>query len=544
MNAKTPFLEFRDVKKSYYGNPVLKGISFDVHAGEIHGLIGENGAGKSTLMNILFGMPVIHQTGGFDGEVLIHGRPNTIKSPFEAMAHGIGMVHQEFMLIPEMTIFENVKLNKEPTLRSPLNKVLPKKLERLDIHKMRKDTQAALKKVGLTIDELLPVAGLPIGHMQFIEIAREVDNQNLKLLVFDEPTAVLTEVEAQTLLKTMRHLAKDLNVALLFISHRLDEIKEICDRITVLKDGELVGNYPASEITIPQMAEQMVGRKLNLQIRDPNRKPKTGAEHEIILELKDFAVDMPGERVKGIHLKVRRGEILGLGGLAGQGKIGIANGISGLYPAQGQILKDGKPIAPNSPKTALENKIVFLSEDRRGTGLLLDDSIENNIVFPAMVVQRKFMLGGPFKPLQIRDGRAIRAHARKMIKDLDIRCTCPDQMVRRLSGGNQQKVCIARVITMHPDILMVSEPTRGVDVGAKKIILEKIYELNQMGMTIVFTSSELLELRSIADRIMIVADGKIVASLAPDAEDRYFGLAMSGDVKDLRAELGEQLMHI
>ncbi len=532
------FLEFKNIKKNYYENAVLKDISFSVAAGEIHGLIGENGAGKSTLMNILFGMPVIHSTGGYEGEVLINGENKLITSPKNAIEHGIGMVHQEFMLIPELSIFENIKLNKELTKRYFFNAVLPKKLEILDIKKMRKEAQIALKKVGLTIDELLPVAGLPVGHMQFIEIAREIDNSKIKLLVFDEPTAVLAESEADRLLKTMKSLAKDLNIAILFISHRLDEIRKVCDRVSVLRDGELVGTFDHENLDIPKMAELMVGRNVDLTFKA--REIKVECSGTPKLELRDFSVRMPGERVNNINLSVVKGEILGIAGLAGQGKIGIANGIAGLFPASGEVLIDGKSLRLNCPKTSLESGIGFLCEDRRGTGLLLDESIEDNIALTAMVVQKKFLKKGWLKPFQFMDQEGVTKRAEEIREIFNLNCTNVKQMTRRLSGGNQQKVCIGRVLTTNPSLLMVSEPTRGVDIGAKELILQKVLQINrEEDTTVLFTSSELLELRSVCDRIAIIADGKVVAILPPDAPDRLFGLAMAGDIEDLNRELGD-----
>jgi len=519
-----PILELKNISKSYYGNPVLNGVSFSVKPGEIRGIIGENGAGKSTMMNIIFGMPVIHDTGGFTGEVLVDGRGVNIKSPMEAMEKGIGMVHQEFMLIPELAIYENIKLNREITKPNLLSKV-SKKLEILNVDKMRADSRAALKKVGISIDEWLPVAGLPVGHMQFIEIAREVDHENLELLVFDEPTAVLTEIEAKRLLKTMKHLAKDLNIGILFISHRLDEIEEICDTLTILRDGELVGNFNRGDLTTAEMAEHMVGHKVSIEVKE--HKQRDTDRDETILELKDFHVNMPGENVKGIDLKVRRGEILGVGGLAGQGKLGIANGIAGLSDSTGKAILNDKEIELNQPLKSIENKITFLSEDRRGTGLLLDESIEHNISFTACYTQGQFLQKGIFEIFKLQCPKRVSEYANNMIEELDIRCTNRRQHVRRLSGGNQQKVCMSRVIATQPDILMVSEPTRGVDIGAKKLILDKLIELNELGMTIIVTSSELVELRAISDRIIIIAEGRVAGEFLPKASDADIGLAMA-----------------
>ena len=516
-------LQMDNISKLYSGNRVLKDISLNIKKGEIHGLLGENGAGKSTLMNILFGMPVIHSTGGFEGSMTLDGQPFAPTNPTEAMDMGIGMVHQEFMLIPGFTITENIKLNRENTSPTILSKFLGPKLEKLDLETMRSDAKKALKKLNMTIDEYLPVAGLPVGYMQFIEIAREIDKSNLKLLILDEPTAVLTESEAAQFLEVIRGLA-DMGIAILFITHRLDEIKQVTDSITILRDGSLVNSLKTKDTSIIEMAKLMVGRDVSITTSD---KKENMDEAEIFLELQDFNVNMPGEKVRGINLKVKKGEILGLGGLAGQGKIGIANGIMGLYPTKGKLLKNGVELALNNPREMLNHHLAFLSEDRRGVGLLLDQAIDYNIAYTSLEIQDKFIKN--IGPLKIVDNKSIRSHALNMIEELDIRCIGPGQNTRFLSGGNQQKVCIARALTLNPEILMVSEPTRGIDIGAKNLVLDTLVKLNkELNMTIIITSSELAELRQISDRIAIISEGKVQDILLPDASDVEFGLAMSG----------------
>ena len=520
-----PALELRSIVKEYEGNRVLKGVSLSVREGEIHALVGENGAGKSTLMNILFGMPVIWETGGYEGEVLLGGAPARFHSPAEAMDAGIGMVHQEFMLLPGFRVAENIKLNREPTRPNPLSRLAGRKLESLDIPTMRADARRALDQVGLGIDEWIPVAGLPVGHMQFIEIAREVDKANLKLLIFDEPTAVLTEADAEKLLAIMRELAAK-GHAILFITHRLDEVLAVADRITVLRDGEIVGTPDPRSTTVVRIAELMVGRPAAVVAQRRFFSPST----EPVLAIEHLRVDMPGERVEDVSLAVKRGEILGIGGLAGHGKLGIANGIMGLYPAWGRVIF-GEAVFPlNEPRLALERGLAFVSEDRRGVGLLPEESIELNIALSALEAQGRFLHSFPVPALRVLNHRAMRAHALGLIQALDIRCTGPSQQVRRLSGGNQQKVCVARAMTLRPKLLFVSEPTRGIDVGAKQRVLEILTALNRdEDVSLVVTSSELAELRAISDRVAIIYRGKIAAILPPDAPDADFGLAMAGE---------------
>ena len=519
-------LKMEGITKEYFGNKVLKGVNLRVKAGEIHALMGENGAGKSTLMNILFGMPVIHSTGGFGGTIEFNGEPVNITDPHKAMELGIGMVHQEFMLIPGFTVTENIKLGREITNPTVASSVFGPSLERLDNEEMAKDSRKALDTIGLSIEEYTRVAGMPVGYMQFVEIAREIDKTGIKLLIFDEPTAVLTESEADRLLDTMRVIASK-GIAIIFITHRINEVIDVTDSMTVLRDGTFVDHLETKDTTAARIAELMIGRQVEKLVDAQEEDNRNISEENIMLRLKDFKVKMPGEKVRGVDLEVRRGEILGIGGLAGQGKVGIPNGILGLYETSGDIEFDGQKIDPTKLGDALDKGIAFVSEDRRGVGLLLDMSIEDNIIFTAMQVKGRFLKH--YGPLTQRDDKAAREHALNMIESLDIRCTGPSQYAGRLSGGNQQKVCLARALTMDPKLLIVSEPTRGIDIGAKKLVLELLAKMNrEQGMTIIMVSSELNELRSLCDRIAIISDGKLTGIFAPDASDAEYGLAMSG----------------
>ena len=519
-------LKMEGITKEFFGNKVLKGVDLLVKAGEIHALMGENGAGKFTLMNILFGMPAIHSTGGFGGTIEFDGEKVNIDNPHKAMELGIGMVHQEFMLIPGFTVTENVKLGREITTPTVASSVFGPALEKLDKETMAKDTRKALDTIGLGVEEYAKVAGMPVGYMQFVEIAREIDKTGIKLLIFDEPTAVLTESEAERLLDTMRVIASK-GIAIIFITHRINEVIEVTNSMTVLRDGTFVERLETKDTTAARVAELMIGRQVEKLVDDLGQDSRTISDGDVLLSLKNFYVDMPGEKVNGLDLELRRGEILGIGGLAGQGKVGIPNGILGLYPASGEITFDGQKIDPSKLGDALNQGIAFVSEDRRGVGLLLEESIEQNIIFTAMQVQKKFLKKiGPFTQF---DAKAARQHTLDMIQALDIRCTGPEQYSGRLSGGNQQKVCLARAITMAPKLLIVSEPTRGIDIGAKKLVLELLAKMNrEQGMTIIMVSSELNELRSLCDRIAIVSDGKLTGIFAPDASDAEYGLAMSG----------------
>ena len=518
----------RNIKKDFFGNQVLTDINLTLTEGEVLGLCGENGAGKSTLMKILFGMDVIRETGGYEGEILLNGKPVRFATPFDALAAGIGMVHQEFSLIPGFTATENILLNREPKKRNVISEVFGDRLDTLDYNEMTGRAEAAIDKMGFKIDKGMRINEMPVGHKQFTEIARELSKDNLKLLILDEPTAVLTEKEADALLSSIRSMSEK-GIAVIFITHRLHEILSVCDKVVVMRDGFVVSDVPAAKTSVSEISKWMVGRSVentgSVDIRDTSAS-------KTMMSIRNLWVDMPGETVRNVTLDIKEGEILGIGGLAGQGKLGIPNGIMGLYEAGGTVELDGKPIPLNSPRKCLDASLAFVSEDRRGVGLLLDETLEWNVAFPAMQVQNKFLkhyLGGLVK---WRDEKAIREVTDRYIDELAIKCTGSKQKARELSGGNQQKICLAKAFALEPKFLFVSEPTRGIDIGAKALVLEALKKFNrESGVTVVMISSELEELRQICDRIAIVSGGRIAGirpALDPSEE---FGLLMVSMVK-------------
>ncbi|MCL1873718.1 MAG: sugar ABC transporter ATP-binding protein [Clostridiales bacterium] len=525
MDTDNSVLRFENVGKSFFGNRVLKDISFSLDKGHILGLVGENGAGKSTMMKILFSMDDIRDTGGFEGAIYLDDKKLNFSNPMDAINAGIGMVHQEFSLIPGFTATENILLNREFTKKSVVSTVLGKKLSTLDRHKMNLSAKEVIELLGVNLEPDMLVSDMPVGHKQFVEIAREVNREKVRVLIFDEPTAVLTESEAEILLKALRKLA-DRGVAIIFISHRLHEIVDICDSVLVLRDGELVKNVTKEEnYTVQDLAKWMVGR--NVENKSSARKKVLENENDIVMEIKNLWVNMAGELVDDVSLSIKRGEFLGIGGLAGQGKLGIPNGIMGLAEAGGAVTFNGRQFALNAPKTALDLKLAFVSEDRRGFGLLLDEPIYWNVTFSAMQVMNKYLKR--YVGLRLRDDKEMRQTAQKYIDSLEIRCVSEKQKVRELSGGNQQKICLARAFDLEPEVLFVSEPTRGIDIGAKSLVLQALRRYNEEnGVTIVMVSSELEELRSICDRIAIISDGKVAGILNSSEASEKFGLLMAG----------------
>lgn len=528
MNYNSPLLEVKNIKKDFFGNRVLTDINFTLKAGEVLGLVGENGAGKSTLVNILFGMDVIRETGGYGGDIVINGEKVRFSTPFDALNMGIGMVHQEFSLIPGFTATENILLNREPKKRNVFSEVFGNRLDTLDRKKMAEQSKRAIEKMGVDIDPSMLMSDMPVGHKQFTEIARELSKDHLKLLILDEPTAVLTEKEAEALMDSIRSMSAK-GIAVIFITHRLHEILSVCSKVVIMRDGYVVKECSSTETNVEDITKWMVGRNLQPVERSDIR---TDSETRNIMSIRNLWVDMPGETVRNVSLDIKEGEILGIGGLAGQGKLGIPNGVMGLYEAGGTVEFDGRQIPLNSPRTCLDASIAFVSEDRREVGLLLDETLEWNIAFPAMQIQNKFLkkyLGGL---VTWRNQKEICSVTRKYIDELMIKCTSSLQKARELSGGNQQKVCLAKAFALEPKFLFVSEPTRGIDVGAKALVLNALKKFNRKnGVTIVMISSELEELRTTCDRIAIVSGGRIAGILSATESSEKFGMLMLSQLK-------------
>lgn len=530
-DKKIPLLEMKNISKDFSGNQVLNDINFSIQKGEILGLVGENGAGKSTLMKILFGMDEIRNTGGYGGQVIIKGEVVNFNSSLDALEKGIGMVHQEFSLLPDFSAAENIVLNREPLKPSIMSELFGDRMNSLNRDEIDAIAKTSIEKLGISLDTSMKVSSMPVGHKQFTEIARELskdakgETNPIELLVLDEPTAVLSEKEADSLLIAMRKLAKQ-GIAMIFISHRLNEIIDVCDTMMVMRDGLIIKHIPIEGVNVQDIARWMVGRNVS-----NSSKPREFdyTDKPTILDIQKLWVDMPGETVKNVSLEVKKGEILGIGGMAGQGKLGIPNGVMGLYQSGGKVVFDGKELLLNNPRSLLDAGLAFVSEDRRGVGLLLDESLEWNVAFTAMQVQDKYLKKYLKGFMTWRDSKAIEEVTQKYIDQLEIKCTSSKQKAKELSGGNQQKICLAKAFALEPKLLFVSEPTRGIDIGAKALVLESLRKYNrELGTTIVIISSELEELRAICDRIAIVTDGKIEGILEASKPSEDFGLLMIG----------------
>ena len=528
INNNAPLLEMKNIKKDFFGNQVLTDINFTLEAGQVLGLVGENGAGKSTLMKLLFGMDVIRETGGYGGDVLINGVKANFSTPFDALEAGIGMVHQEFSLIPGFTATENILLNREPRKSNIASGVFGDRFDTLNYKEMAERSDRAIEKMGVKIDANMVISDMPVGHKQFTEIARELSKDQLKLLILDEPTAVLTEKEAEALLSSIRGMAAK-GISVIFITHRLHEILTVCDKVVIMRDGYVVKDVPAKETNVADITKWMVGRNVQSAVRGDIR---THSDRKNIMSIRNLWVDMPGETVRNVDLDIKEGEILGIGGLAGQGKLGIPNGVMGLYEAGGTVEFDGQPIPLNNPRICLDSSLAFVSEDRRGVGLLLDETLEWNVAFSAMQIQEKFLKKYFAGLIKWRDEKAIHEVTQKYIEALMIKCTSSMQKAKELSGGNQQKICLAKAFALEPKFLFVSEPTRGIDVGAKSLVLDALKNFNkERGVTVVMISSELEELRMTCDRIAIVSGGKIAGILPATESSEEFGMLMISQVK-------------
>ena len=485
--------------KEYAGIKVVDGVSFSVNKGEIYGLLGRNGAGKTTIMKILLGL-----ANPTSGKVSILGKDMSVNSEKKVLKK-VGCIIENPGFYSNLTGTENLEIFA--------------KLRGLDQDSVKK----ALELVNLPYKDKKLFSKYSLGMKQRLAIANAIMH-NPEILVLDEPIAVLTEDEAEILLETMKKLSAK-GIAIIFITHRLNEIMAVSDKVTVLRDGQLINTVATKSTNVNEITEWMIGRKVN---SSSDAKKAAHDDLETLLEIRNLWVDMPGEMLKGLDLDIKKGEILGLGGMAGQGKIAVANGIMGLFKSKGDIKYKNETLVLNKPTYPLEKGIFFVSEDRKGVGLLLDESIERNIAFPAMQIKKQF-----FKKFlglfNVIDDKAVTENAKKYIEKLEIKSMGEKQKVGELSGGNQQKVCVAKAFTMEPDLLFVSEPTRGIDVGAKQLVLETLKEYNrERNTTIVVTSSEIEELRSICDRIAIVNEGKVAGILPASAGILEFGKLMSG----------------
>lgn len=477
-------IEMSGISKAFSGNVVLQDVQFSIADGEIHALMGENGAGKSTLMKILTGIYTRDA-----GEVKVDGQPVVFHSPKEAEAHGIAVIHQELNILPALTVAENLFLGNEKTYGAT---------GILKTREMNKEATRILAKLGLDIDVRQLAGELSVGKQQIIEIAKAIAS-DAKYIIMDEPTAALTDREIQTLFTTINEL-KAKGISFVYISHRMEEIFAICDRITILRDGQYVGVRTIKETTFDEIVQMMVGRELGE--RFPERHAKIG---EVKLEVKNLSCD----RVcQNIHFSVRKGEVLGIAGLMGAGRTEVAQAIFGYRKkTSGELFIDGQKVSITNPIQAMNHKIAFVTEDRKTQGLVLDFSIKENMMLTNLEKISKVGVVNRTREEEICQG---------YIEQLRIRTSSANLAVSALSGGNQQKVVIAKWLGTEPEILILDEPTRGVDIGAKKEIYTIINELAKQGVAVIMISSELPEIIGMADRVLVMHEGKQTAILHQD----------------------------
>ncbi|MED1747345.1 MULTISPECIES: sugar ABC transporter ATP-binding protein [Bacillus] len=490
-------IEMHNIHKAFGKNTVLSGVSFDLVTGEVHALMGENGAGKSTLMNLLTGLYSLDQ-----GTIQIDGKETAFKNPKEAEQHGIAFIHQELNVWPDMTVLENLFIGKE----------IYTKLGLLDTKKMKALAQTQLDRLSVNLSLDQDAGSCSVGQKQMIEIAKALMT-NAKVIIMDEPTAALTDREIEKLFQVIESLKKE-GVSIVYISHRMEEIFAICDRITIMRDGKTVDTKAIPETDFHEVVKKMVGRELT--DRYPKRTPSKG---DIVLEVKQATRK---GRFQDISFSVKAGEIVGVAGLMGAGRTEMMRSLFGLDPLdKGEIWVHGKKAVIKKPSDAVKLGIGFITEDRKDEGLMLDASIRENIGLPNL---------DSFSPKGLIDKKNEQDFVDLLIKRLTIKTASSEISARSLSGGNQQKVVIAKWIGIQPKVLILDEPTRGVDVGAKREIYQLMNELTDRGVAMLMVSSELPEILGMSDRVLVIHEGTINGELdqTEATQERIMTLATGG----------------
>ncbi len=472
---KKPILEMRGITKEFPGVKALDGVDLKLYTGEVMALLGENGAGKSTLMKILSG---VYKKN--DGEIYYEGQKVEIRGPKDAQEKGIAIIHQELNLIPQLTIGENIFLGREP-----LNS-----FGKIDWTKLYKDADVLLKKLRVDKSPKELLGTLSLGEQQMVEIAKAL-SLNAKIIIMDEPTDALTDKETVSLFKVINEL-KNEDKAIVYISHRLKEIFEICDDITILRDGKYIGEEKVCNLDEDKVIEMMVGRKLTEQF--PKINSLTG---DTVLKV----CNVSNKYVKDINFEVKKGEILGISGLMGAGRTELAKTLYGAISKDtGEVFINGKKVSINSPKEGLKEGIAYVCEDRKSEGLILGLSVKENMTISSL---------DKISTVLKIDKTKEESNVNDYINKISIKTPSVDQIIKNLSGGNQQKVAIAKAIMTQPEVLILDEPTRGVDVGAKKEIYDLINILKGQGKAIIMISSEMPEILGMSDRILVLHEGEI-----------------------------------
>ncbi len=481
MTSNEVILKMENIQKSFSGVQALKSGSLELRKGEVHALMGENGAGKSTLMKVLCG---IHKPDG--GKITYFGKEVEFHGIAESKEAGISIIHQELNMMNHLTVAQNIYIGREP-----------KRGIMIDDSKMIADSKKLFEKIGVKINPAVTLGTLTVGKQQMVEIAKAV-SEDCSLLILDEPTAALTQPEVEDLFKIMTEL-KQKGIGMIYISHRMDEINRISDRVTVMRDGEYIGTVNTEETTKDEIVHMMVGRTI---FSGKKEKSNVSPDAPVMLEVKNLNM---GSEVKNVSFKLHKGEILGFAGLMGAGRTEVVRALYGAdIKDSGEIFINGRKCDIRTPEDAVKMGICYLSEDRKQYGLLLDKSVAENSVLASL---EKYVKGG-----WIDDGEILR-ESKRMSETLRTKTPSMMQLLKNLSGGNQQKVIIARWLLKNSDIFIFDEPTRGIDVGAKSEIYDLMENLVEEGKSIIMISSELSEVQRLSDRVIVMCEGNITAEL-------------------------------